>query len=314
MNNQKKPKHFLDIADFTLQELRFIVERAKFFKSNLTLEQQKQILPHKTLAMIFEKTSTRTRISFEVAINHLGGSAIVLNKADTQLGKGETIADTSKVLSRMVDAVMIRCYNHQTLLDFASSSNVSVINGLTDFSHPCQVIASIMAIEEKLGDVANLTLTWFGDANNVLNSYIQASSIFNFTLQIAKPDSYIFCDAEIAKAKEKGAKIIVGEDANSLAKNSDVLISDTWVSMGDIAEGDVKAKQQRISELKSFQINKELLDSAKPNAIFTHCLPIYRGYEVTAEVADGVKSIIFDEAENRLHAQKAILEFCLKTH
>lgn len=307
----KKINHFIDIKDFEKDQLRSIIDNAKYLK-NLDIISQSSLLKHKILAMIFEKNSTRTRISFEVAIRHLGGSSLIMNKNDTHLGKSETIADTAKVMSRMVDAVMIRCYDHDTLLDFAKSSTIPVINGLSNYSHPCQIMASIMSIEEKLGDISNLTLSWFGDANNVLNSYIQAAIIFGFELRIAKPSHYNFSDPDIIEAINNKAKIIVDEDPKYIAKNTDVIITDTWFSMGDDSEKNQEAKQKKFNELMPYQVNERLFEIAKSNAIFTHCLPLYRDYEVTSNIADGSRSIIFDEAENRLHIQKSILQFCLK--
>ncbi len=307
----KKINHFIDIKYFEKDQLRSIIDNAKHLK-NLDISSQSSLLQNKILAMIFEKTSTRTRISFEVAIKHLGGSSLVMNKNDTHLGKSETIADTAKVMSRMVDAVMIRCYDHDTLFDFARNSTIPVINGLSNYSHPCQIMASIMSIEEKLGNISNLTLAWFGDANNVLNSYIQAAAIFGFELRIAKPGHYNFSDPDIIDAINNKAKIIVDEDPKYIAKNADVIITDTWFSMGDDSEKNQEAKQKKFNELMPYQVNERLFEITKSNAIFTHCLPLYRDYEVTANIADGSRSIIFDEAENRLHIQKAILQFCLK--
>ena len=261
--------------------------------------------------MIFEKTSTRTRVSFEVAINQLGGHAIVMNKSDMQLGKGETVEDTAKVLSRFVDAIMIRSNSHKTIQELAKHSTVPVINALSDFSHPCQIIASILTIEEHLGEIKGKKLAWFGDANNVLNSYIHAAKAFGFELAIATPKEFTFCDAEIKKAVKSGAKIFYSSDAKKVAKNADVMISDTWFSMGDEAEKNDALKQKKLNLLMPFQVNANLMKLAKKKAIFTHCLPAYRGFEVTAGIIDSKQSVVFDEAENRLHAQKAILIWTL---
>ena len=298
-------KHFIDLNEVDGSELRKIINFAKALKK----EQQKysQILASKNLAMIFEKTSTRTRVSFEVGINQLGGGAIVMNKNDMQLGKGETIEDTAKVLSRFVSAIMIRSNAHQTILDLAKNSSVPVINALSDFSHPCQIMASIMAIEERLGDIAKKKLAWFGDANNVLNSYIHAAKIFDYELAISLPKNFDFCDAEIQKAQKSGAKISYNSDPKISAENADVLITDTWFSMGDQSAKDQEAKRAKCDLLMPYQVNSSLMSQAKKGAIFTHCLPAYREYEVTAEVIDGENSIVFNEAENRLHAQKAIM-------
>ena len=299
-------KHFIDLNQIKPNELKGIVAAAKKLKT-LNYQTSKNLLSGKNLAMIFEKPSTRTRVSFEVAINQLGGSAIVMNAADMQLGKGETVADTAKVLSRFVDAVMIRCKNHHLLLEMAENSTVPIINALSDYSHPCQILASILAIEEHLGNIEGKTLAWFGDANNVLNSYIHAAVAFGYVLNIAIPEELDFCNDEIALAQKNGAKINLYREAKMAAKNADVLIADTWISMGQGEEKDQQAKQEKLELLMPFQVNNELMNLANPNAIFTHCLPAYRGCEVSGEVIDGAKSIVFDEAENRLHIQKAIL-------
>jgi ornithine carbamoyltransferase len=305
-------KHFIDLDKIPAKELHAILALAKKLKKEKNKTAQAKILPQKNLAMIFEKTSTRTRVSFEVAINQLGGHAVVMNKHDMQLGKGESTEDTAKVLSRFVDAIMIRSNSHQTILDLAKYSTKPVINALSDFSHPCQILASILTIEEHLGKIAGKKLAWFGDANNVLNSYIHAAKAFNFELAIATPKELVFCNSEIKKAQKNGAKISQFYDAKLAAKNADVLITDTWFSMGDEAEKDEGLKEQKTNWLKPFQINSELMKLAKKQAIFTHCLPAYRGFEVTADVIDSKKSVVFDEAENRLHVQKAILIWTMK--
>ncbi|MES2677182.1 MAG: ornithine carbamoyltransferase [Pseudomonadota bacterium] len=299
-------KHFIDLNQISAGELKSIIALAKKLKT-LNYQTSKNLLPGKNLAMIFEKPSTRTRVSFEVAINQLGGNAVVMNALDMQLGKGETVADTAKVLSRFVDAVMVRCKDHNLLVEMSENSTVPIINALSDYSHPCQILASILTIEEHLGNIQGKTLAWFGDANNVLNSYIHATKAFDYTLNIAIPGSLDFCNGEIAAAQKNGAKINLYHDAKLAAKNADVLIADTWISMGQGAEKDEKAKQEKLNLLMPYQVNQDLMNLASPNAIFTHCLPAYRGYEVTAEVIDGKNSVVFDEAENRLHAQKAIL-------
>jgi ornithine carbamoyltransferase len=299
-------KHFTDLNQIPAEELKAIIAVAKKIKT-LGYQTSKHLLPGKNLAMIFEKPSTRTRVSFEVAINQLGGNAIVMQKNDMQLGKGETIEDTAKVLSRFVDAVMIRCKDHNLLVEMAQNATVPVINALSDFSHPCQILASILTIKEHLGNIEGKTLAWFGDANNVLNSYIHASKAFDYTLNIAIPKELNFCNEEIALAQRNGAKINLFHDAKSAAKNADVLIADTWISMGQGEEKDEKAKSEKLKMLMPFQVNLELMSLANLGAIFTHCLPAYRGYEVAADVIDGKRSIVFDEAENRLHIQKAIL-------
>ena len=308
-------RHFIDLDKIDAKELHKIIEVAKKLKDKSSAKNssnsQSKLLAHKNLAMIFEKTSTRTRVSFEVGINQLGGHAIVMNKNDMQLGKGETISDTAKVLSRFVDAIMIRSNSHQTILDLAENSSIPIINALSDFSHPCQILASILTIEEHLGDIKGKKLAWFGDANNVLNSYIHAAKAFEYELVISVPKEYNFCDLEVKKAVKNGAKISFNRDAKKAAKNADVLISDTWFSMGDEAEKNDALRQKKINELMPFQVNSSLMKLAKKTAIFTHCLPAYREMEVTANVIDSKQSVVFDEAENRLHVQKAILLYCL---
>jgi ornithine carbamoyltransferase len=300
-------KHFIDLDKISAKDLHEIITLAKKLKKEKNFLKQAKFLPQKNLAMIFEKTSTRTRVSFEVGINQLGGHAVVMNKSDMQLGKGESVEDTAKVLSRFVDGIMIRSNTHETILELAKHSSVPVINALSDFSHPCQILASILTIEEHLGKISGKKLAWFGDANNVLNSYIHAAKAFNFELAIATPKAFDFCNAEIKKAVKNGAKISYFSDAKKAAKDADVLISDTWFSMGDVAEKNDALKQQKLNALMPYQVNSSLMKLAKKHAIFTHCLPAYRGFEVTADVIDSKKSVVFDEAENRLHAQKAIL-------
>jgi ornithine carbamoyltransferase len=297
-------KHFIDLDQFSQKELRSILNLAKNIKHSP--DKYQNILRGKNLAMIFSKSSTRTRASFEVAINQLGGNAIVMNHNDMQLGKGEEISDTAIVLSRYVDFIMIRCHEHDLLTQMREHSSKPIINALTNFSHPCQIMASIMAIEEKFdADISTKTLSWFGDANNVLNSYIHAALQLEYTLNIAIPKEFDFSNEEIIKAKKNGAKINIFENADAAAKNSDALITDCWFSMGQGCEDDQKKKEL----LMPFQINENLMETANKNAIFTHCLPAFRGMEVKKSVIDGENSIIFEEAENRLHVQKAILLF-----
>lgn len=311
--SKKAIKHFIDLNEIPAAELKKILLLAKQLKSKTRLTKQTKMLPQKSLAMIFEKNSTRTRVSFEVGINQLGGFAIVMSRNDMQLGKGETVADTAKVLSRFVDAIMIRSNAHQTILDLARNSSVPVINALSDFSHPCQIIASILTIEEHLGKIAGKKIAWFGDANNVLNSYIHAAKAFDFELAIAVPKELDFSDEEISKAQKNGAKITRFFDAKKAAKDADILVSDTWFSMGEeMKNDDDAAKQKKVNLLLPYQVNSQLMKLAKKKAIFTHCLPAYRGAEVTAEVLDGDRSVVFDEAENRLHAQKAIMLWAMK--
>jgi ornithine carbamoyltransferase len=304
-------KHFIDLDRIPAKELQKILALSKKLKKE-NIAKQIKLLPHKNLAMIFEKTSTRTRVSFEVGINQLGGHAVVMNKNDMQLGKGETVQDTAKVLSRFVDGIMIRSNSHSTIEELAKYSSIPVINALSDFSHPCQILASILTIEEYLGKVKGKKLAWFGDANNVLNSYIHAAKAFEFELAIATPEEFNFCNSEIKKAVKNGAKISHFSDAKKAAKDADVLITDTWFSMGDEAESNDALKQKKLNLLTPFQVNANLMKLAKKTAIFTHCLPAYRGFEVTAGVIDSKQSVVFDEAENRLHVQKAIMLWAME--
>ncbi len=306
MIDKTSKKHFIDLDILESNELKSIISTAKKLKS-LKIEDTAKLLQFQNLAMIFDKNSTRTRVSFEAGINQLGGNAIVMDKNSTQLGKGESISDTAKVLSGFVDMIMIRCSSHELLTKLAQHSNVPVINALTDHSHPCQIMASILTIEEKLGDIKNKKLSWFGDTNNVLNSYIHAANKFEYELNIAIPESFDFCNEEIKKAQNQGAKINLYHDPKLAAKNSDVLITDTWFSMGDVSENDKLKHKEKEEILAPYQVNEDLIKLANDNAIFTHCLPAYRDIEVSTKVIDSDQSVIFNEAHNRLHAQKAIM-------
>ncbi len=307
------PKHFIDLNKISAKELRKIVNLAKKLKkSKSAVKQAAKSLPQKNLAMIFEKTSTRTRVSFEVGINQLGGHAVVMNKSDMQLGKGETVSDTAKVLSRFVDGIMIRSDSHETILELAKHATVPVINALSDYSHPCQIIASILTIEEKLKKIAKKKLVWLGDQNNVLTSYIHAAKAFNYELVISTPEELDFCHLEIEKAIKSGANVTFEPDPKKAIRNADVVITDTWFSMGEDSEKNDALRQKKINLLQPYQVNAILMRLAKKNAIFTHCLPAYRGFEVSTSVIDSKVSVVFDEAENRLHAQKAILLWAMK--
>ena len=305
LNNNKKD--FIDINILKEKDLKSIIDIAKKLKS-LNIEQKNDLLKFQNLAMIFEKNSTRTRVSFEAGINQLGGNAIVMNSSSMQLSKGEPAEDTAKVLSGMVDMIMIRCKSHDLLTKIAENSTIPVINGLTDYSHPCQIMASILTIEEKLGaDISAKKLSWFGDANNVLISYIHAAVKFKYQLDIAVPEGFDFCNKDIDIAKKLGANINLYHDPKKAAENSDVLITDTWVSMGDFSGEDSSAKEYKIKLLQPYQVNQNLMALANKNAIFTHCLPACRGFEVSSQVIDSKQSVIFEEAHNRLTAQQAIM-------
>ena len=289
--------NFIDIADYSSAALRDILLLAHKMKSGVISSTP---LLGKTIAMIFEKSSTRTRISFEVGIKQLGGTPLVLTSSDMQLSRGETIGDTAQVLSRYVDAVIIRTLFHETVLQLTENADIPVINGLTNLSHPCQIMADIMTIEEEFDSINGLIIAWFGDPNNVLKSWIDAAVKFPFSLRIASPKGYRPDKSVIDKALDLGAQISFYEDSLEAAANANVLVTDVWISMGDEAG-------TRLQDLKPYQVNKEVLERADDKAIFLHCLPAVRGNEVTAEVIDGSRSRVFDEAENRLHAQKAIL-------
>lgn len=298
-------KHFLDLDALDASTLRAIVDLADALKTSRRTPKALGVPQGAVLAMIFEKPSTRTRVSFEVAIHQLGGSAIVLNTEDMQLGRGETIADTARVLSRYVDAIMVRTGPHDTLQEFAANAGVPVINGLTARSHPCQIMADVLTFEERKGPIGGRTIAWLGDANNVATSWIHAAARFGFTLRMATPSDFAPAPDLLAWAKAEGAKIEVTNDAREAAHAADCVVTDTWVSMGDNDE------RKRKAALQHFQVDEALMAVAKPDAIFMHCLPAHRGDEVTDSVIDGPQSAVWDEAENRLHAQKAILAWCL---
>jgi ornithine carbamoyltransferase len=261
-------------------------------------------LAGKMLAMIFDKPSTRTRVSFDVAMRQLGGDVIMLDGQTMQLGRGETIADTARVMSRYVDAVMIRTLEHEKILEFARYATVPVINGLTRQSHPCQIMADVMTFEEHRGPIRGKTIAWSGDSNNVLASWMHAAERFSFQLRVATPRELAPPRPLIEWARASGAAIKLGHDPEAAVKNADCIVTDTWVSMGD------RNGARRHNLLRPFQVNADLMALAKPNALFMHCLPAHRGEEVTDDVIDGPHSVVFDEAENRLHAQKGILAWC----
>ena len=268
-------------------------------------EKSKKPLEGKTLAMIFERPSTRTRVSFDVGMRQLGGESIMLTGAEMQLGRGETIADTARVLSRFVDAIMIRILNHDSLMELAANATVPVINGLTRISHPCQVMADVMTFEEHRGPIKGRTIAWTGDDNNVLMSWAHAAERFQFKLNIATPPQLSPKKPFKDWVKAANAPITFSDDPDAMVKGVDCVVTDTWVSMGD------KDGETRHNLLKPYQVNPRLMSLAKPDALFMHCLPAHRGEEVTDEVIDGPQSVVFDEAENRLHAQKGILAWCL---
>ncbi len=299
------PRHFLDLTEMPVEELRNMLALSSRMKQTLKAnEPAKKPLEGKVLAMIFDKPSTRTRVSFDVGMRQLGGEAIMLTGAEMQLGRGETIADTARVLSRYVDAIMIRILSHEALLELAAHATVPVINGLTRRSHPCQVMADVMTFEEHRGSIEGRTVAWTGDDNNVLASWAHAAERFKFRLNVATPPQLSPGKPMKDFIRATKADIHLGHDPDVAVKNADCVITDTWVSMGD------KDGEHRHNLLKPYQVNSKLMSLAKPEAIFMHCLPAHRGEEVTDEVIDGPQSVVFDEAENRLHAQKGILAWC----
>ena len=298
------PRHFLDLSGLPAETLRAIVDDSRRMKDGGRAARSRP-LDGRVLAMIFEKPSTRTRVSFDVAMRQLGGETIVLSGADMQLGRGETIADTARVLSRYVDAIMIRTLDHDALLELALHATVPVINGLTRLSHPCQVMADLLTFEEHRGPVAGKKVAWTGDANNVLASWVHAAARFGFRLDVASPPELPAPPALRDWAKRNAAGVRFLADPEEAVAGADCVVTDAWVSMGDDAAG------RRHNLLKRYQVNERLLEKAGSDTIFMHCLPAHRGEEVTAEIIDGPRSVVFDEAENRLHAQKGILAWCL---
>ena len=293
-------RSFIDIKKITCDDYYHIMNLAEKFRYN----NDKPLLD-KNLAMIFDKPSTRTRVSFEVGINQLGGHAILLRGDEMQLGRGETIADTAGVLSRFVDIIMIRTFSHDTILELAQHADVPVINGLSDSSHPCQIMADLLTLQQHKGDVSNLKIAWVGDANNVCRSWIEAAALLDCEFAIAAPKEYCHIDDDIIAAEQQGNNIMVTSDYRDAVAHADCVITDCFVSMND------KDHQERLKILMPYQVNGDMMALAKKDAIFMHCMPAHRGEEVTAEVIDGPQSVIFDEAENRLHVQKAIMLWCM---
>jgi len=298
------PRHFLTLEDFTEDQLRSMLALAAELKARLKRGERPSLLPDKMLAMIFERQSTRTRVSFDVGMRQLGGETMFLSGNEMQLAREETLADTARVLSRYVDAIMIRILDHDDLLDLAGASAVPVINGLTRRAHPCQVMADIETFEEHRGSIKGAKVAWVGDANNVLASWVHASKLFGNTFAIACPEEYGPDQGLLSDIKEAGPNVTLGEDPHAAVKDADLIITDTWVSMGDTDVSD------RRKVLKPYRVDTNLLGLADKDPLFMHCLPAHRGDEVTDDVIDGPQSVVFDEAENRLHAQKAILCWC----
>ena len=304
------PRHFIDIADLdtaTLNDILREARRRKLLRTGMPhgAADQDRPLDGRVLALIFDKHSTRTRISFDVAMRQLGGTTMTMSGAELQLAREETIADTARVLSRYLDAVMIRLLDHEMVRDLADNAGIPVINGLTKASHPCQVLADVLTFEEKKGSIAGKTVAWSGDANNVLTSWVHAAARFGFRLNVATPKDLSPREDLKDWARGAAAEIEFGHDPQSAVAGADCVVTDAWVSMGD--EDAVK----RHNLLRAYQVNERLMARAADDAIFLHCLPAHRGEEVTDGVIDGPQSAVFDEAENRLHAQKAVLIWCL---
>jgi len=297
------PRHFIDLRDHATATLRHMLDAAAGFKAAKGVTSRP--LAGKTLAMIFEKPSTRTRVSFEVAMRQLGGDVVMLTGAEMQLGRGETIADTARVLSRYVDAIMMRTDRHEKLHEMAAYATVPVINGLTADSHPCQLMADVLTFEEHRGPIAGQVVAWCGDGNNVARSWIEAAARFGFTLRLATPDSLRPPAALIAWARAQGAAVELTDDPAAAVAGARCVVTDTWVSMSD------DPKSSRHNLLAPYRVTAALMARAAADAVFMHCLPAHRGEEVTDEVIDGPQSVVFDEAENRLHAQKGVLAWTL---
>ena len=301
----KAPRHFLELSDFAGPELRRMLDLAAEAKRGAVSHQP---LAGKTVALIFEKPSTRTRVSFEVGIRQLGGHAVVLSSKDMQLGRGESAADTAKVLSRYVDAIMLRTDSVAKLRELAEHATVPVINGLTDVSHPCQLMADILTFEEHRGPIAGQTVAWLGDGNNVARSFIQAAARFGFTLRLATPPELAPPAQLVDWARREGATIELTSDPVAAVRGARCVVTDTWVSMSDEKDGGPSARHNMLAP---YQVNAALMKQAAADAVVMHCLPAHRGEEITAEVIDGPQSVVFDEAENRLHAQKGVLLWAL---
>ncbi len=305
-------RHFLDIHKTTPADLRSIIDDAAAVKA--ARDGQPKAAPDAELplkdrmvALIFEKPSTRTRVSFDVGVRQMGGQSMVLTGSEMQLGHGETIGDTARVLSRYVDMIMIRTFDESTLLELAEHATVPVINGLTDQSHPCQIMADVMTFEEHRGNISGSKVVWSGDGNNVCSSWLHAAGQFGFDMTFTGPQTLDPSDDAVGFARSKGSKVAIERDPVAAVDGADLIVTDTWLSMHDPQS----ARERRHNQLRPYQVNQDLLDANGNTALFMHCLPAHRGEEATSAVMDGPNSVIFDEAENRLHAQKAIMRWCM---
>ncbi len=306
-------RHFLDIHTTDAADLRHMIDHARTMKDARKGQLKgtpdaEQPLANHIVALIFEKPSTRTRVSFDVGVRQMGGQTMVLSGADMQLGHGETIADTARVLSRYVDLIMIRTFEPATLEEMAEYATVPVINGLTNKSHPCQIMADIMTFEEHRGPIKDAKITWLGDGNNVFASFVHAAPAFGFDLTFAGPETLDPDPKLMAWAEAQGRPVRIERDAEASVDDADLVVTDTWISMHDSQT----ARERRHNQLRPYQVNKALMEKADEKSLFMHCLPAHRGEEATSEVMDGPNSVVFDEAENRLHAQKAIMRWCLE--
>ena len=297
------PRHYLVVSDLSSEELRDLLERAAEIKRLLRAGERPALFPRRVLAMVFEKSSTRTRVSFESGMAKLGGHAIFLSPRDTHLGRGEPVEDTARIVSRMADAIVVRTFEHGRIEKFAAHSLVPVINALTDYQHPCQLLADVQTFVEHRGDIAGRTVLWVGDGNNMCNSFIEAAERFDFTLRVAGPPGY---EPDPALVASSGARVELFNDAAEAARDADLIVTDVWASMGQEEE-----QARRLADFAGFQVDAHLVSAARPDVLVMHCLPAHRGEEISAEVLEGANSVVWDEAENRLHAQMALVEFLL---
>lgn len=298
----EKVKHFLKLVDLSIDELSYLFDRAKIIKANYKSYKKTWTLEDRTLVMIFEKASTRTRLSFEAGMNQMGGNAVYLNTRDSQLGRGEPVEDAAQVISRMSDVVMIRTFEQDIIERFAKNSRVPVINGLTNEYHPCQILADIFTFIEKRGPIQGKKVAWIGDSNNVCMTWLQAAELLDFELHVSSPKGYEI-EADVIDSNDN---VFQFDEPMKAAKDADILTTDVWTSMGFESEN-----KERLKDFANWQVDKKMINEAKKDALFMHCLPAHRGEEVSGEVIDGAHSVVWEEAENRLHIQKALLEYLL---
>lgn len=303
-NKDSLTRHFINLNEIDIGQLHNIMSFALDVKKSRY--GYTDLLKNKSFILLFDEPSTRTRISFELAITQLGGNSIFLDPSTSQLGRGESIQDTAKVMSRYVDGIIIRNASHKDLHEFANNSNISVINALTNLSHPCQIMADLMTLHEHFGTITNINVAWVGDGNNVANTWIQAAQVFGFNLRMAVPQEYKPNQDYLKKALDNNAKIVISQDINDIVSDADCIITDTWMSMND----KITNSDKKVGILERYQVNSKLFEKAPKHAIFLHCLPAHRGQEVTAEVINSPRSFVFQQAENRLHIQKGILKYC----